>query len=168
MLVGDRAAQLQKHRGLADARLAAQKHNAAQHDAAAQHTVQLGDPCQDAAFLLCCADFRKAFGCQRCNAFRTCCGGLPCRCCARLRRLGDHIFVHGVPAAAARAAAHPAGTCLSAVGTHVYRFQFWLFHEILLLFHIKHFLHCSILCPALQEKSKKPIFDTGHSGSRTA
>ena len=41
MLIGNGTAQLQQHGGFAHARLAAQQHNAAQHDAAAQHTVQL-------------------------------------------------------------------------------------------------------------------------------
>ena len=41
MLIGNGTAQLQQHGGFAHAWLAAQQHNAAQHDAAAQHTVQL-------------------------------------------------------------------------------------------------------------------------------
>ena len=41
VLVGNGTAQLQQHGGFAHARLAAQQHNTAQHDAAAQHTVQL-------------------------------------------------------------------------------------------------------------------------------
>ena len=41
MLIGNGTAQLQQHGGFAHARLTAQQHNAAQHDAAAQHTVQL-------------------------------------------------------------------------------------------------------------------------------
>ena len=41
VLVGNGTAQLQKHSRFAHTRLTAQKHNAAQHNAAAKYTVQL-------------------------------------------------------------------------------------------------------------------------------
>ena len=144
VLVGNCAAQLQKHRGLADTRLTTQKHHTAQHDAAAQHTVQLRDAGQDAAFFFGRANLGKALCRQGRNPLRAGGSRLPCRCSPGFGCFGNHILIHGIPAAAARAAPHPAGTCFPAVGTHIYCFQFWLFHEALLLFHIKHFLHCSI------------------------
>ena len=51
-----------------------------------------------------------------------------------LGRFGDHILIHGVPTAAAGAAAHPAGACLSAVGADVYGFQLRFFHSGLPVF----------------------------------
>ena len=55
--VGNSTAQLQQHGGLAYAGLTAQQHHAAQHNAAAQHAVQLGNARQDAALFLGGADF---------------------------------------------------------------------------------------------------------------
>ena len=56
VLVRDGPAKLEQHRGFAYARLAAEQHHAAQHDAAAQHPVQFRDAGQDAAFFLGSAD----------------------------------------------------------------------------------------------------------------
>ena len=117
--VGNSTTQLQQHGGLAYAGLTAQQHHAAQHNAAAQHAVQLGNARQDAALFFCGADLRKALGCQAGHALG------PCRCCllgcggAGFGGFGHNVFIHGVPAAAAGAAAHPAGACLPAVGAHI-------------------------------------------------
>ena len=73
--------------------------------------------------------FRKAFcgqgghpfragGCRLFGCGSTCFGGFR-----------YNVLVHRVPAAAAWAAAHPAGACLAAVGTHIYSFQFWFLHQ---------------------------------------
>ena len=52
VLVGNSTAQLQKHSRFAHTRLTAQKHNAAQHNAAAKYTVQLRNAGQNTAFFL--------------------------------------------------------------------------------------------------------------------
>ena len=134
VLVGDGTAELQKHRRFAHARLTAQQYDAAQHDAAAQYAVKLGNARQDAALFLGRADVGQTPCRQRGDAllpdrrsgFAAGKPGLGC--------FGDHILVHGVPAAAAGAAAHPAGACLSAVGADVYGFQLWFFHSGLPVF----------------------------------
>ena len=124
--VRDGPAQLQQHSGLAHARLAAEQHDAAQHDAAAQHAVQLGNAGDDPALFLGGADVCQPPGCQAGDAF------LAGRCLGRraagFGRLGHHILVHGIPAAAAGAAAHPAGARLPAVGADIDGFQFGFFH----------------------------------------
>ena len=146
VLVGNSTAQLQKHSRFAHTRLTAQKHNAAQHNAAAKYTVQLRNAGQNTAFFFGHADLRKAFcgqgghpfragGCRLFGCGRTCFGGFR-----------YNVLVHRVPAAAAWAAAHPAGACLAAVGTHIYSFQFWFLHQKKLLLHCLGFiiLYCSI------------------------
>ena len=128
VLVRNCTAQLQQHRRFANARFAAQKHHAAQNDAAAQNAVQLRNTCQDAALLLGRADIRQPPCRQRGDAL------LPHgsrRFSARKPRFGGFghdIFVHGVPASAAGAAAHPARAGLAAVRADINGFQFRFSH----------------------------------------
>ena len=134
MLVGDGTAELQKHRRFAHARLTAQQYDTAQYDAAAQYAVKLGNASQDAALFLRRADVGQTPCRQRGDALLPdgrsgFAAGKP-----GLGRFGDHILIHGVPTAAAGAAAHPAGACLSAVGADVYGFQLRFFHSGLPVF----------------------------------
>lgn len=129
VLVGDGTAELQQHGGFAHARLTTQQHDAAQHDAAAQHTVKLGDASQNAALLLGGADVSQPLCGQRSDALLTDRGSRLAAGKAGFGCLSDHILVHSIPAAAARAAAHPAGACLSAIGADIYGFQFRFFHS---------------------------------------
>ena len=129
VLVGDGTAELQQHGGFAHARLTAEQDHAAQHDAAAQHTVQFGDAGQNAAFLLGRTDLRQSLRRQRGHSLLPGRGSGFSAGKPRLGGLCDHIFVHGIPAAAAGAAAHPARAGLPAVGTDVNSLQFWFFHR---------------------------------------
>ena len=151
VLVGDSTAELQQHGGFAHARLTTQQHDAAQHDAAAQHTVKLGDASQNAALLLGGTDVSQPLCGQRGDAFLTDRGSRLAAGKTDFGCLSNHILVHGIPAAAARAAAHPAGACLPAVGADINSFQFRLFHKKTPAFLI-HFPYCSIPGAASQEK----------------
>ena len=131
MLVGDGTAELQKHRGFANTRFSAEQNHAAQHNAAAQHPVKLRYAGQDAAFLFRSADISQPPGRQRSNPL------LPGRCCRFaagkpcLGRFRNNILIHGIPAAAAGAAAHPARAGFTAVGADVNSFELWFLHGAL-------------------------------------
>ena len=124
--VRDGAAELKQHGGFAHAGLAAEQHNTTQHNAAPQHAVQFSDAGYNPAFLLGGADFRQTPGRQGGDTLLAGCGlG---RCSAGFGGFGNDVLAHGIPAAAAGAAPHPAGACLTALGADIDGFQFGLFH----------------------------------------
>ena len=163
-------ALLQKHRRFAHARLTAQQYDTAQYDAAAQYAVKLGNASQDAALFLGRADVGQTPCRQRGDAL------LPDRRSGfaagkpGLGRFGDHILIHGVPTAAAGAAAHPAGACLSAIGAYIDGFQFHVCPSFIMVF-----CYCNTLCQNPQEKDavhrRLPRYESPaaapHSGSST-
>ena len=63
-LLGQPIRHLQKQRGFADARLAPGQHNAARHDAAAQHAIQLADA-RFPSGRFCARDFPQLHGFAR-------------------------------------------------------------------------------------------------------
>ena len=120
------AAQLQQNGRFADARFAANQNHTAQHNATAQHAVQLCNASYNAAFF-----FGRAyvFQFQRFQAgltrhmYRR--GSAAGR---RLCRFFHHIFGHRVPCTAGRAAAQPAGTGFAALVAHINCFQLIFWH----------------------------------------
>ena len=127
----DLAAELQQNCGFSDARLTADERHAADDNAAAQHPVKLRYAGQDAAFLFRSADIGQPPGRQRGDTL------LPGRCCRfaagkpRLGRFRNNILIHGIPASAAGAAAHPARAGFAAVGADVNSFELWFLHGAL-------------------------------------
>ena len=106
-LVGDGQRGLQQQRALAYARLAAQQHDGARHQAATQHPVELGTASGEAG-LLAVDDLVQQLGRRRGS------GG------TRLgasRRCGSthHLLVEGVPLSTLGTAAQPAGRLVAAV-----------------------------------------------------
>ena len=106
-LVGDGQRGLQQQRALAYTRLAAQQHDRAWHQTAAQHPVELGTTCRDAGMLaidnlLEQLGRRRGSGGTRLGASRRC-GST------------HHLLVEGVPLSTLGTAAQPAGGLVAAV-----------------------------------------------------
>ena len=101
---------LQKQRGFADARLAPGQHDAARHNAAAQHTVQLADARLFPGGMRA-RDFPQLHGFAR-RGFGA---GSAHGAAVRRGGLGRELFFQRVPAAAIRAFAHPLGAFIAAL-----------------------------------------------------